>query len=107
MLLEMLNELTYYPNLELITKNAENNSQKQVQDIHDLLAHNIDLLIVSPNESEPLTPIVKKVYKQGIPVILIDRKIESEDYTAFIGANNYQIGKSAGKLCSQVTQRRR
>ncbi len=102
MLLEMLNELTYYPSLELITKNAENNSQKQVQDINELLAQNIDLLIVSPNESEPLTPIVKKVYKQGIPVILIDRKIESEDYTAFIGANNYQIGKSAGKYAVKL-----
>ena len=102
MLLEMLNELTYYPNLELITRNAENNSQKQVQDITDLLAQNIDLLIVSPNESEPLTPIVKKVYKKGIPVVLIDRKIESEDYTAFIGANNYQIGKSAGKYAVKL-----
>ncbi len=99
---EMLNELTYYPNLELITKNAENNSVKQVKDINELLSENIDLLIVSPNESEPLTPIVKKVYQKGIPVILIDRKIESEDYTAFIGANNYQIGKSAGKYAVKL-----
>ncbi|NWJ52235.1 MAG: substrate-binding domain-containing protein [Bacteroidetes bacterium] len=106
MLMEMQNELTYYPSLELITTNANNNSAKQIKDIHELLAENIDLLIVSPNESEPLTPIVKEVYKKGIPVILIDRKIESGDYTAFIGANNYQIGKEAGKYAVKLLKGR-
>lgn len=104
--MEMQNELTYYPSLELITTNANNNSAKQIKDIHELLAENIDLLIVSPNESEPLTPIVKEVYKKGIPVILIDRKIESGDYTAFIGANNYQIGKEAGKYAVKLLKGR-
>jgi signal transduction histidine kinase/DNA-binding response OmpR family regulator len=102
MLMEMQNELTYYPSLELITTNANNNSAKQIKDIQELLTENIDLLIVSPNESVPLTPIVKEVYRKGIPVILIDRKIESEDYTAFIGANNYQIGKEAGKYAVKL-----
>jgi signal transduction histidine kinase/DNA-binding response OmpR family regulator len=102
MLMEMQNELTYYPSLELITMNAQNNSVKQINDIKELLTENIDLLIVSPNESAPLTPIVKEVYQKGIPVILIDRKIESEDYTAFIGANNYQIGKEAGKYAVKL-----
>jgi signal transduction histidine kinase/DNA-binding response OmpR family regulator len=94
--LEMQNELLYYPNLQLLIKDAENSSKNQVNDIRELLAAGIDLLIVSPNESEPLTGIVNEVYKKGIPVILIDRKIESGDYSAFIGGNSYQIGKEAG-----------
>ncbi len=93
---EMQNELLYYPNLEIIIKDAENSSRKQVNDIKELLAAGIDLLIVSPNESEPLTGIVSRAFKKGIPVILIDRKIESGDYSAFIGGNSYQIGKEAG-----------
>ena len=93
---EMQNELLYYPNLQLLIKDAENSSKKQVNDIRELMAEGIDLLIVSPNESAPLTGIVSEVFKKGIPVILIDRKIESADYSAFIGGNSYQIGKEAG-----------
>lgn len=93
---EMQNELLYYPNLQLLIKDGENSSKKQVKDIRELLAAGIDLLIVSPNESEPLTGIVSEVFKKGIPVILIDRKIESGDYSAFIGGNSYQIGREAG-----------
>jgi signal transduction histidine kinase/DNA-binding response OmpR family regulator/ABC-type xylose transport system substrate-binding protein len=93
---EMQNELLYYPDLQLLIKDAENSSKNQVNDIRELLAAGIDLLIVSPNESAPLTGIVSKVFNKGIPVILIDRKIESGDYSAFIGGNSYQIGKEAG-----------
>jgi signal transduction histidine kinase/DNA-binding response OmpR family regulator len=94
---EMQTELVLYPNFELLIKDAGGNNQKQVQDVEDFLKMGIDLLIISPNESKPLTPIVQKVFKQGIPVIVIDRKIESDDYTAFIGANNYEIGTAVGQ----------
>ena len=57
----------------------------------------IDILIVAPNESKPLTPIIEEVYEQGIPVILVDRKTESELYTAFLGADNYEIGQTAAE----------
>lgn len=95
--LEMKNELIYYPGVELLIRDAGNNSNKQVNDIRELLAEGIDLLIVSPNESKPLTGIVSEVFRAGIPVIVIDRKIESGDYTAFIGANNVQVGREAGR----------
>lgn len=94
--LEMQNELLYYPDLQLLIKDAGNSSKNQVNDIRGLLTAGIDLLIVSPNESAPLTGIVSEVFKKGIPVILIDRKIESGDYSAFIGGNSYQIGKESG-----------
>ena len=55
------------------------------------------MLIVAPNEAEAITPVIEKVYDAGIPVILVDRKINSEKYTAYVGADNYEIGRRAGE----------
>jgi len=93
---EMTIELAFYPELELIIKDANDNNTQQIKDIQELIKEEIDLLIVSPNESEPITPIVEQVYNSGIPVIVIDRKISSEAYTAYVGADNFLIGKEAG-----------
>ncbi|WP_163322746.1 hybrid sensor histidine kinase/response regulator transcription factor [Draconibacterium mangrovi] len=93
---EMMIELAFFPDFELVIKDANDNSDQQINDIRQLLEEKIDLLIVSPNESEPITPIVEEVYNSGIPVIVIDRQIASEAYTAYVGANNYLIGKEAG-----------
>jgi signal transduction histidine kinase/DNA-binding response OmpR family regulator len=62
-----------------------------------LVKEGIDLLIVSPNEVQPLTPAVEKVYNSGIPVVLIDRRINSEKFTAFIGASNFEVGQNVGR----------
>lgn len=96
---EMIREIGFYPDLKIdfIIKNANDNSAKQKQDILDLCKQDIDILIVSPNEAEPLTQVVSEVYNKGIPVILVDRKINSDKYTAFVGGDNYQIGIEAGK----------
>jgi len=102
MFLEMQNELISYPTLELNIKDAQNSSEKQINDIRELVSSGIDLLIVSPNESSPLTPIIEETFKKGIPVIVVDRRIDSENYTAFIGANNYSIGKEAGKYAAKT-----
>src|SRR4029079_9971403 len=65
----MKRELAFNDNIQFIYKNADGNSKRQIQQVKELLNHNIDLLIISPNEAEPLTPIVKEVYNRGIPVI--------------------------------------
>jgi signal transduction histidine kinase/AraC-like DNA-binding protein len=91
---EMQRELAFYPEIEFKLQVASNNSETQTAQIKKLLQSGIDLLIVSPNEAEPLTEIVNEVHKSGIPVILIDRKTNSEQYTAYIGADNNQIGET-------------
>ena len=53
-------------------------------------------MIISANEAAPMTPIVEEAYQKGIPVILVDRKILSDKYTAYIGADNYEIGRAVG-----------
>ncbi len=97
MLEEMKWELSFHNNIRFVYKEAGGNSQKQISQIDSLLQQHIDLLIVSPNEAKPLTLIAEKVYDAGIPVVLVDRKIASQKYTAFVGASNYEIGQTAGR----------
>ncbi|UZR96549.1 hybrid sensor histidine kinase/response regulator transcription factor [Chondrinema litorale] len=99
---EMQREIAFHPEVELIIKNAANSSNKQIQQIKDLLEEDIDLLIVSPNEAAPITPIIEEIYRRGIPVIVIDRKISSSSYTSYVGANNYEIGSLAGKYAAEL-----
>ncbi len=89
-------EASLHPEIELLILDGQSNNQKQINDITYLIDQQVDLLIVSPNEAEPLTPIVEKAYKSGIPVILLDRKINSDLYNTYIGADNYAIGFEAG-----------
>jgi len=101
---EMLREISFYrePEIEIIIKDARDNNEKQIAQIKELLAMGIDLLIVSPNEAQPLTPIVEEVFDMGIPVIVIDRKINSEKFNAYIGADSYSIGREAGKYAIKL-----
>lgn len=80
---------------------AHDDSKLQVEQINEFVKEKVDLLIVSPNQLEFLTPAIEKAYDQGIPVILYDRKIQSEKYSAFIGCDNYNIGKSMGDFIAQ------
>ena len=97
MLEEMKRELSFHTNVTLLYRQADGNSQKQINQVQDLLNENIDLLIISPNEAEPLTDIVDKTFHQGIPVIVVDRKISTSFYTAYVGGDNYGIGKLAAE----------
>lgn len=94
---EMKREQAFHPEVELKIMRANNDSETQIQQIRQLVNEGADLLIISPNESRPLTAVIGEVYKSGIPIILIDRKTESEQYTAYIGADNYEIGETAAR----------
>jgi len=97
MLRGMQRELAFHPNVELKYLDAKGNSQKQISQIKELIQAKPDLLIVSPNEAEPITPIVEEVYQKGMPVVVVDRKTASLFYTAYVGGNNYEVGKTAGQ----------
>ncbi|MFD2033518.1 substrate-binding domain-containing protein [Belliella marina] len=94
---EMYRELSFYPTLQLEIKDAKGNSETQIENIREFQKMGVDLLIVSPNESEPITGIVEEVFRSGIPVIVIDRKINSNQYSAYIGGDNYEIGQTVGQ----------
>ena len=97
-----------HPNLKVVFADAAQNNAKQVADVENFLQQGIDLLIISPNEAAPLTDVVAKVHDKGIPVIVLDRKVNGDKYTMWIGADNKEIGKQAGayvaKWCKDNNQ---
>ena len=100
MLKEMRRELSFHPYIEFLYTDAGGDNQKQIEQVRELLKKDIDLLIISPNEAEPLTPIVDSVFRQNIPVIVTDRKTSSGLYNAYVGADNYAIGVLAAQYLS-------
>ena len=70
--------------------------------IRALVAEGVDLLIVSPNQSHTITPAIEEAFDAGVPVILFDRKIDSDKYTAFIGADNVRIGRILGDYLADI-----
>lgn len=99
---EIMREASFSGGLEVKIKTAYDSNRKQIQDIENFITDKVDLIIVSPNEAIPLTPVIEKAMLEGIPVILVDRKTSSGKYTAFIGADNFQIGKEVGVYAANL-----
>ncbi len=93
---------THRPELKLVFKDAQNDSLRQRAQVEELLAQGIRLLIISPKEAAPLTKPVAEVHRQGIPVIVLDRAVEGEAFTTFIGADNRRIGREAGMWAAEA-----
>jgi ribose transport system substrate-binding protein len=91
-----------FPELEIVYADAQQDNAKQVADVENFLRQGVDLLIISPNEAKPLTPIVQRAFAAKIPVIVLDREIEGDTYTTFIGANNREIGVAAGEYAAAL-----
>jgi len=90
-------EASLQPEVELKISDANNNIEKQIEDIERFISNKVDVIIVSPIQSKPLTAVVEKSIKAGIPVLVVDRKINSEKYTAYLGADNIEIGRIAAR----------
>lgn len=86
----------YDTDVKVCITNADNNTDRQRQQIDSLINAGVDLLVISPNEYRPLSPCVEKAKKRGIPVILFERKTSSNDYTAYIGGDNVEAGRAIG-----------
>ncbi len=94
---EMVREALFYDGVEVEIRTAKDNNRNQIEDIKYFIDRKVDLLIVAPNEAAAITPVIEKAYQQGIPVVVVDRKTLSDKYTAFVGADNYEIGKDVGQ----------
>lgn len=97
MLKEMQIEASNYDNLEIIVKDANSNNDTQIRQIKELIDQKVDVLIISPFQSQPITAVAEEAYRAGIPTIITDRKVNTELYTTFVGADNYIIGREAGR----------
>ena len=88
--------------VQLRLTSADDDSERQMAQIRALVAEGVDLLIVSPNQSHTITPAIEEAFDAGVPVILFDRKIDSDKYTAFIGADNVRIGRILGDYLADI-----
>ncbi|HTL12431.1 MAG TPA: substrate-binding domain-containing protein [Bdellovibrionota bacterium] len=86
-----------HPEMEVVFKDAQNDTLKQRAQIEEFVASGVNLLIVSPKEAAPLTAPIAEAYRKGIPVIVLDRRVLGTEYTSFIGADNKRIGEAAGR----------
>ncbi|MDE5996918.1 MAG: substrate-binding domain-containing protein, partial [Muribaculaceae bacterium] len=100
---EIQREIMYHEDAEVEIRSADDNSHKQIDDIRYFVDNGFDIIIVSPNEATTLTPVIKEVYEKGIPVIIFDRNIDGDSYTARIGADDEGLGKAAAHFALSVT----
>ena len=99
-------EAAEHPEIRLKFVYAKHDTHEQIAQIHQLMKEKVDLMIISPNETRGITPVAEEVYHAGIPTIIIDRKILSDQYTTYIGPDNYEIGHHAAVFaCTQLQQR--
>lgn len=101
---EMLREALFYDEVEIDIRTVKDDNARQIEDIRNFIEEGVDLLVIAPNEAAPITPVVEEAYDRGIPVIVFDRKILSDKYTAYIGADNYEIGKAIGRYVVNMLQ---
>jgi len=94
---DIKNAAAKHSNVKVIYKDAQNDALRQRAQVEELVGQGIDLLIISPKETAPLTKPVAEVYAKGIPVIVLDRAVDGDQFTTFIGADNRKIGREAGK----------
>jgi ABC-type sugar transport system substrate-binding protein/AraC-like DNA-binding protein len=87
----------FHDNVELKFAAAYDSDERQVQQIDSLMNDGIDLLIVAPNQVATISPAIDRAYDKGIPVIVFERKTNSQKYTAFISADNYEMGRVMGE----------
>lgn len=95
-------------NVELRFAAAFDSDERQVQQIDSLVATGIDLLIVAPNQMQTISPAIDRAYDKGIPIIVFERKTSSQKYTAFMSADNYEMGRVMGEyIAGQLHKRGR
>ena len=93
-------QLLYEQNAKVEIVNAYDDTQRQIRQIDSLANTDIDLLVVAPNESAPVSDAIVRIQKKGIPVIYFDRKASTDDYAAFIGGDNVEAGRTMGNYAS-------
>lgn len=87
----------FHDNVELKFAAAYDSDERQVEQIDSLVNEGIDLLIIAPNQVQTISPAIDRAYDKGIPVIVFERKTSSRKYTAFISADNYEMGRTMGE----------
>lgn len=94
---EMRREAFLHTDLNVEYHSTADNSEEQIKDIESFIERKVDLIVVAPNEEEALRPVIEKAYDAGIKVVMVDRKANTDKYTAYVGGDNVDVGRQAAK----------
>lgn len=100
---EIRREIMFHNNAEVEIRSAYDSNAKQIEDIRYFADNNFDIIIAAPNEAEAITPVIDEVMAKNIPVLIFDRNVTGDNYTAFQGADNDSIGVLAAKYAGHLT----
>lgn len=99
---DIIAEAAKHPNVELIITDGEDKTEKQVADVENLIRQEVDALLISPKESAGLTGVVQQAIDAKIPVFVLDRNVDTDQYTQFVGGDNKLIGRAAGEYAVEI-----
>ncbi|MCM1110176.1 MAG: substrate-binding domain-containing protein [Clostridium sp.] len=99
---EINREMIFHDNAVVEIRSANDDNFRQEADIRYFADNGFDIIVAAPNEADALTPVIKEVYERGIPVLLFDRNINDESYTAWQGADNVAVGREAAGLAMSL-----
>jgi ribose transport system substrate-binding protein len=99
---DIIAEAAKHPEVELIVTDGEDKTEKQVADVENLIRQEVDALLISPKESAGLTGVVQQAIDAKIPVFVLDRNVETDQYTQFVGGDNKLIGRAAGEYAVEL-----
>lgn len=102
---EVMREIMLHEDATVEIRSADDSNAKQIEDIRYFADNGFDIIIAAPNEAGAITPVIKEVYQKGIPVVIFDRDINGDSYTARITADNQAIGREAGKYALTLTKK--
>jgi multiple sugar transport system substrate-binding protein len=94
---ELREEAARHPEIELVVRDGLDDERKQSGDVEEMIALGVDAILLSPKVAEGLTPVVSKAFELGIPVFVLDRDVANDRYAQFIGGDNREIGRAAGR----------
>ena len=100
---EMERELLLHDGISMELICCHDNSQQQIEDIHNFINQKVDLIIVSPNEPEDVTPAVAEAYDAGIPIVVFDRQVIGDKYTAFVSGDNEGAGRLLARYAMSLS----
>lgn len=98
---EVENAIKKYKNVDFFYTNGEGDTITQIRNIEEILDQNVDLLITSPRGAKLMTPVISRVYKSGVPVVLLSRTIINDNYSSFLHPDNRLIAKQAAQFIAK------
>lgn len=99
---EIQREMLFHDDAQVEIRSAGDDNASQIADIQYFIDNKFDIIITAPNEAEAITPVIRKAYESGIPVIIFDRAINDDCYTSYIELDNEGIGRSAAQYARHI-----